>query len=499
MAAMRERVLSDLVMPAAARLTPLKSASYCDAMCEADRQPLETQRAEQLRALRELVAHAYDETIHHREALDAAHVAPREVTSLAALARLPVTSKNDLRAGFPERHLARSHAEGWLRFSNTSGTTGRPLVLVQDVADISWKYASILRSRRLAEVDPYGAQTRLTPNECQPCLPNGEADASLVTLSRKSDLGTRRAAAYLLLERRVLHPLFHRRDMLRPFWPGGGPVGPVDYGTYLAQLRVSVPEVLTAYSLYAMLLARHLRRTGERAPAIAGVLEFSGGLCTPRMRRFLADTFGVRTAQSCGGCEFARYGASCTHDPDRMHLAETYCCVETIRADGTPCAPGEIGNVLVTNLHGRAMPMLRLEPGDVARITVEPCGCGRASRRIEHHGRVQSVFRNAEGRWVTDRECWDALLCLPGVALFQLRQSSETRYHLAIVRDEGEALDDEAIGEAVRGLVGREARVEREIVPGIVPEASGKLQLVKSATFELFRPIASRARTVPVN
>lgn len=498
MSGMRERVLSELVMPAAAALTPLKSWTYHEQMCAAERAPLAAQRSDQLALVRALLSHAYDETALHRDLLDAAGVAPGDVTSVAALARLPITSKSDLRSGFPDRQLARSYRNAWLRFSNTSGTTGKPLVLVQDATDIAWKYASILRSRSLADVPPMSRQTRLTPNECQPCLPSGET-SSLVPLSPDASTATRRAAAFLLLERRILNPVFHRRDMLPPFWPGGGPIGPVDHGRYLAQLRSSEPVVLTVYSLYAMLLARFMRRTGQAPPVITGILEFSGGLCTPRMRDYLSETFGARTAQSCGGCEFARYGASCTSDPDRMHLAESYACVETVRADGAPCAPGELGNVVVTNLHGRAMPIVRLEPGDVGRIVEEPCACGRSSRRIEHHGRVQAVFRNAEGRFVTDRECWDALLCLRGLELFQLRQESETRYRLALVRDVGEELDEAGLGHALETLLGRGAVVEREVVPGIVPEASGKLQLVKSATFESFRPSGSRSRPVPVN
>ena len=40
--------------------------------------------------------------------------------------------------------------------------------------------------------------------------------------------------------------------------------------------------------------------------------------------------------------------------------------VEVLRADGSACAPGETGRVVVTNLHNFAMPMIRYELGDQA-------------------------------------------------------------------------------------------------------------------------------------
>lgn len=495
---MRRRLLSQLVMPAAARLTPLKTWDHVERMCEDEWRPLDAQRASQLAAVREALAHAYTETDLTRDALDRAGIRPDDVRDFDALARVPITSKADLRAGFPDRQLARSQSRGWLRFSNTSGTTGKPLVLAQDTRDIAWKYASILRSRRLAEVDPMGRQARITPNECQPCLPDGERAGALVPLSRDAGAAVRRAAAFSLLEQRIVNPLLHRRDMLPPFWPGAGLTTPVDFAFYVARLRDDAPDVLTLYPLYAWLIARWLRRTGTTPPH-AGVIDFSGGLTTPSMRAQIESSFACRTAQGCGGCEFARYGASCTSDRDRLHLAESFCCVETVRSDDTPCAPGELGNVIVTSLHARAMPMIRLEPGDVGRIFEERCACGRASRRLEHHGRVQSVLRNAEGRFVTDRECQEAFLRVPGVALFQLRQASETRYRLDVVEEDGARLDEDALVEAQRTLLGARAEVERTRVAQLATEASGKLQLVKSSTYAEFRPASARAREVPIN
>ena len=50
--------------------------------------------------------------------------------------------------------------------------------------------------------------------------------------------------------------------------------------------------------------------------------------------------------------------------------------VEVIDAAGQPCAPGQVGRVVVTPLFNYAMPLLRYELGDYAEVG-PPCPCGR--------------------------------------------------------------------------------------------------------------------------
>jgi phenylacetate-CoA ligase len=464
-------------------------------MCNLEFEPLQRQRMNRMHLLRELLVHAYREVDLYRMKLDNAGIDPVEVSYPRSFARVPITSKHELRQGFPHRQLARSSRGSFLRYSNTSGTTGRPLLLVQDIRDISYKYASILRSRAVAGVDPMSSQVRLTPNECQPCLSDGQSPSTISGLPQRQ-----RPSFFVFLEKQVVLPFFHQRQMLEPFWAIGSKGGPVDYDAYVELIRAAEPEVLSIYPLYALLLARHIKRNRLSPPRIQRLIDFSAGLATPKMSAFIRDVFGVRTAQSCGGCEFARYAASCPDDPDRMHLAEDYAYVETVRPDGSLAAPGELGNVLVTSLHSRAMPIIRLEPGDVGRLIDDPCACGRRSRRLQHGGRIQSLIRNADSRWVTGAEIWDEVLFVPGVELFQLQQIDEENYTAHVVESPDRTLDKPQFIDTLKSLLGHKADIAVRVVSAIAPEPSGKLQLVKSSTFEDFRPQSAASKhSVPVN
>ena len=50
------------------------------------------------------------------------------------------------------------------------------------------------------------------------------------------------------------------------------------------------------------------------------------------------------------------------------HLQSESVHVEILDEAGRPCAPGEIGRVIVSPLHNFAMPLLRYESGDYAPI-----------------------------------------------------------------------------------------------------------------------------------
>jgi phenylacetate-CoA ligase len=64
-----------------------------------------------------------------------------------------------------------------------------------------------------------------------------------------------------------------------------------------------------------------------------------------------------------------------------------------------PASPGELGEVVITDLHNFGMPFIRYANGDLAAAGPdEPCACGRGLERIQEiHGRVAESFRKEDG------------------------------------------------------------------------------------------------------
>src|SRR5690242_7007300 len=96
---------------------------------------VEELRALQLDRLRETLTRAYAHVPHYRRAFDHADVRPEDVTSLEDLARLPFSSKEDLRQTYPFGMFAVPREEV-SRVHASSGTTGRPTVVGYTKQDV---------------------------------------------------------------------------------------------------------------------------------------------------------------------------------------------------------------------------------------------------------------------------------------------------------------------------------------------------------------------------
>ena len=212
-------LVRNLIMPAASVLTPHKAWRYYRQYAKADFDPPEVRDARVLVKLKAIVAHAYENTTYYRDRLDEAGVEPEDIQSFDDFRRIPVTTKHELRAHFPDGLIAANYRGRRLRWSNTSGTTGKPFMLVQDTDDINSKYAVRLRGREL-EGSRVGDRTvRTTPNECQPCLESGNGTDQGLWEHLKSQTihrGARGPEYFVFIEKKLVNPLFHRRLMLPP-------------------------------------------------------------------------------------------------------------------------------------------------------------------------------------------------------------------------------------------------------------------------------------------
>lgn len=73
----------------------------------------------------------------------------------------------------------------------------------------------------------------------------------------------------------------------------------------------------------------------------------------------------------------------------RMHLVESRCYFEIVDPESLrPQPDGMAGELVITSLAARAMPLVRYRTGDLCRLAAEPCGCGAPTRVLEHLGRI---------------------------------------------------------------------------------------------------------------
>lgn len=103
-------------------------------------------------------------------------------------------------------------------------------------------------------------------------------------------------------------------------------------------------------------------------------------VCSPRLRdeerAFLAQAFGARVFRRFT-CDALGQIASECGPHQQLHVNAENIMVEILDPDDTPCAPGEIGRIVVTDLANYGLPLIRYDTGDRGALSGKACPCGR--------------------------------------------------------------------------------------------------------------------------
>ena len=300
--------------------------------------------AHQLEQLRALVAFAVQQVPHYRAraatGLPAPAADPRALT-WDDYARWPILTRADLHAhsaallatGVPQDH-------GGTSWNFTRGTTGAPArVAVTTVAHF-FRSALDMRQQFWHDLD-----FSLTLAQIRPNVSRGHAPG----------WGAAPNVAYETGPALTL-PLA------------------TDIDAQLEWLLAEAPGYLrsTASNLRSLLL---LSRETGRAPRGLDAL-LTGDEPVPADLRTLArEVWGARVIDTYTCTETGVIALQCPRH-DHYHAQAETAVVEVLRDDGRPCAPGETGRVVVTDLVNFGMPLLRYAPGDYAEAGA-PCDCGR--------------------------------------------------------------------------------------------------------------------------
>ncbi len=161
------------------------------------------------------------------------------------------------------------------------------------------------------------------------------------------------------------------------------------------------PEVLIGYAGSLHLLARLLRQRDEKPAYPRKAVISSAETLTGDMREDLERVFGADKVYNRYGCREVGLIAHECPEHGGLHVNIDDLVVEVVDERGEPVEPGQVGRVLVSSLHGSAMPLIRYELGDLAEWATQPCSCGDKSPLLSRiAGRRSDTIRTTGGRLV---------------------------------------------------------------------------------------------------
>ncbi len=166
---------------------------------------------------------------------------------------------------------------------------------------------------------------------------------------------------------------------------------------YMGALRKYGSEWMTGYGSAIAALAESAMETGTASHPLRTVI-VSGDTLLQGMRRSIERFFQCKCFDSYSQCEGVSMAMECSEG--RMHVIPQVGIVEILREDGTPCAAGEVGQIVATGLLNDAMPLIRYQSGDYAAWDREQnCPCGNPNRILTNlEGRTDDYLVTSDGR-----------------------------------------------------------------------------------------------------
>ncbi len=316
-----------------------------------DLDPIETASRDeiatlQLARLKWTLRHAYDNVAHYRQAFERAGLHPDDFKGLSDLAKVPFTTKDDLRSNYPFGMFAVPR-EKVIRIHASSGTTGRPTVVGYTRKDIDTWAELMARSTRAA----------------------GGRPGDIVHVAYGYGLFTGGLGAHYGAERL------------------GCTVVPMSGGQTARQVQLIQdfrPDIIMVTPSYMLAIADEFVRQGLDARASSLRVGLHGAEpWTNAMREEIEERFDIDAIDVYGLSEVIGPGVSCecVETKDGLHIWEDHFYPEIVDpATGEALPDGERGELVFTSLTKEAFPIIRYRTRDLTRLLP---GTARTMRRME--------------------------------------------------------------------------------------------------------------------
>jgi len=312
----------------------------------------------QFARLKNLIERIYQHVPFYRNRFDEMGLKTSDVKSLADIAKLPFTTKDDLRVTYPYGLLAVPQSE-IVEIHMSSGTTGTPVVDAYTRQDISdWSEGM---ARTLAGAG--GTHNDTVQNAYGYGLFTGGIGAHY---------GAQRIGATII------------------------PVSSGNTEKQLMLMRDFKSTILTCTPSYALYMSEQAKEMGIDPTKIglrAGC--FGAEPWSENMRKEIEKAWGIKAYDIYGLTEVTGPGVAFECETQYgMHVNEDLWYPEIIDpATGKVLPDGEKGELVLTTITKEGTPLIRYRTRDITFIIKEKCGCGRTLRRIHRlFGRTDDLL-----------------------------------------------------------------------------------------------------------
>ena len=265
--------------------------------------------------------------------------------STTTLETLPLLTRDLLRSRYDDLQNDQISRVGWHEHT-TSGSTGTPLITLADATQRHWV--------RATETWYYQHLLGMDLTETPRILIWASSEA---IWGKKMDLANR------------INLYLTQADRL-----GASRLTPVEFTDTVRAINHRRPKLIQSYARTLYEIARHIRANELRIHSPEVMVTTAENLL-PEMRTVIEEVFQAPVRDLYGTREVGFIAGECSHG--RMHRLTFNVHSEILDQKAQLVRPGEAGEVVVSTLHNRAMPLIRYTVCDRAVApTDDICTCG---------------------------------------------------------------------------------------------------------------------------
>ncbi len=276
------------------------------------------------------------------------HLTGVDIRGPEDIRHLPLTTKDDLRSGYPYGFLTRAVSE-MVRLHASSGTTGSPTAILYTRQDLNTWADLVARCMFMVGIRPGDTFQNLS-------------GYGLFTGGLGIHYGAERLGCLTI------------------------PAGAGNSKRQIKLLKDFQVQAIHIIPSYALRLAQVLQETGWDPESLALRIALIGAEPhTQEIRARIEDLFQIKAYNSYGLSEMNGPGVAFECQAQNgMHLWEDNFLAEILDPETfEPLPDGELGELVLTTLNREGMPLLRYRTKDLTRFIPGQCSCGRVHRRID--------------------------------------------------------------------------------------------------------------------
>ena len=396
-----------------------------------------------LALLKEQIKYCYNNIPFYRRTMESKNLKPGDFRKLGDLGNLPIINKEVVRKDYSQ-FISKKFKMGICKKSFSSGTTGEPFRSYFDRK--TWlrkRYLSKLRARRICGMQ-FGQKVAIFESQ---------SNEKLLKLNRKIRFNTP-------LQRVRYFSTFENIDSILP------------------AMRDFNPHNIYCAPSYAFELTRALEKEKIKLRNLQRVFTSSEYL-EQTVRTYIEKILDVPVFDLYGSTEFKEVAWECEKH-EGYHINEDQVIVEIIK-EGNPAQAEEIGEIVLTDLRNKAMPLIRFKIKDRGILLSQRCSCGLSFSLMKPvSGRTTEYIELPNGERISQFRLTTAVEHVPGLLKYQIIQSASEQLLVKVILEPRYNADSMMqVERIIRDITLEYMAISVERCQNIYDDKLGKYKVVK--------------------